>query len=121
MRRQFHAAPFPAAWCWWPDGSASPASEYKDWYLFGFGTDYRAALYDYRDVAGPPALLPNYALGPHYSRWFSYADWEEREIVATFARNAIPLSVMQVGGGGCGTQGSHVEHGGASQAPPYRR
>ena len=63
-------------------------------------------MYDYRDIAGPPALLPNYALGPQYSRWFSYADWEEREIVATFARNSIPLSVMQVGGGGCGTQGT---------------
>ena len=83
------------AWCWWPDDGGR-SEMYSDWYLFGHGHDYRAALRDYRDIAGPPALLPEYALGPHYSRWFSYADFEEREIMATFARNAIPLSVVEI-------------------------
>ena len=65
-------------------------------YFFGHGHDYEGALADYRSVAGRIPLLPRWELGPQYSRWFAYHDFEEREIVSSFGRHGIPLSVQIV-------------------------
>jgi hypothetical protein len=82
-------------WCFHPT-HAPGAPGYTDLYLFGRGRDYTGALRDFRALSGPVPQLPRYALGPMFSRWMGYHDFEEREIVATYARNSVPLDVMIV-------------------------
>jgi hypothetical protein len=93
-------------WCYHPTprggGAVGPLAEggwggeggYKDLYIFARGRDYVGTLGDYRQLSGPIPQLPRYALGPMFSRWMGYHDFEEREIVATYERNAVPLDVM---------------------------
>ena len=47
---------------------ARPASGETDWYLFGYGDDYRAALKSLAAIGGPVPLPRKYALGVWYSR-----------------------------------------------------
>jgi alpha-glucosidase (family GH31 glycosyl hydrolase) len=82
-------------WCYHPSHTAA-APGYSDLYLFARGRDYKATLADFRQLSGPVPQLPRYALGPMYSRWMGYHDFEEREIVATYDRNNVPLDVMIV-------------------------
>lgn len=75
-------------------GGWGGSSGYTDLYLFARGRDYLGTLKDYRLLSGPIPQLPRYALGPMYSRWMGYHDFEEREIVATYERNNIPLDIL---------------------------
>lgn len=77
-------------WCFWP----SPPEVYTDLYFFGFGTDFRGALRAFTTLGGRVPLMPRWALGPMFSRWFAYADHEERGVLSTHARNSIPLDVQ---------------------------
>ena len=79
-------------WCFWPER----ASSYTDLYFFGHGLNYPAALRDFSSLGGKVPLMPRWALGPHFSRWFAFTDEEEREVLATHARLGVPLDV-QVG------------------------
>ena len=80
-------------WCFWPT-PAPGVAPYTDLYFFGHGSAYPAALADFTAVGGRPPLLPRWALGPFFSRWFAYADHEERGVLAGHARNGIPLDVQ---------------------------
>ena len=80
-------------WCFHPTPPAD-APGYTDLYLFARGRDYKGTMADYRRLSGPVPLLPRYAYGPMYSRWMGYHDFEERDIVATYERNGVPLDVM---------------------------
>jgi hypothetical protein len=80
-------------WCFWPEGGAVSAA-YADWYFFGHAGAHRAALRDFAVVGGRTPLVPRWALGPFFSRWFAYADFEERGVVNAHARNGIPLDVQ---------------------------
>jgi alpha-glucosidase (family GH31 glycosyl hydrolase) len=80
-------------WCFWPT-PAPGTSGYTDLYFFGHGWDFRGALRDFTGLGGRPPLLPRWALGPFFSRWFAYADHEERAVLAMHARNGIPLDVQ---------------------------
>lgn len=83
------------AWCFWPhEGDAAPG--YEDMYVYTHGRDYMGALGDHMRISGRAPLMPRYALGPFYSRWFDYADSEERDIVSDFTRNDVPLDVLVV-------------------------
>jgi len=80
-------------WCYWPV-PAPGTSAYQDLYFFGHGWDFQGALRDFTAVGGRPAMMPRWALGPFFSRWFAYTDHEERGVLATHARNGIPLDVQ---------------------------
>jgi len=93
-------------WCYHPVAAAAGGEDpavaggwggsggYKDLYIFARGRDYTGTMADYRLLSGPIAALPRYALGPMFSRWMGYHDFEEREIVDTYERNSVPLDVM---------------------------
>lgn len=85
-------------WCFWPTPPAGTAA-YTDLYLFGHGDDFKGAMKDFTGVGGKIPLMPRWALGPFFSRWFAYTDHEERGVLATHARNGIPLDVQVVSGG----------------------
>ena len=71
-----------------------PATAGSDWYLFGYGTDYRAALKALTAVGGPVPLPRRYALGAWYSRFWPYTSDEFRDIAKEYDEHGFPLDVM---------------------------
>ena len=65
-----------------------------DWYLFGYGHDYRAALRSLAAVSGPVPMPRRYELGAWYSRYWPYASAEFRQIVQQYADHGFPLDVL---------------------------
>ena len=68
----------------------------QDLYFFGHGHAYRAALRDFHAVAGRPGLLPRWALGNWWSRYWAYSADELRALVDEFAEQQVPLAVCIV-------------------------
>ncbi|MHC1705122.1 MAG: TIM-barrel domain-containing protein [Tenuifilaceae bacterium] len=68
----------------------------QDWYFFGYGNNYKKALYDYTQVAGKIPMPPLFAFGYWYSRYWTYSDKEMRELIESFKRFDIPLDVMVI-------------------------
>lgn len=68
----------------------------KDLYLFGHGRDFAAALADYHRLTGPSPLVPRYALGNWWSRYWPYTDQEYLALMDRFAEERIPLSVSVI-------------------------
>jgi alpha-glucosidase len=84
----------------WPWVMERPANEapgsYTDWYLFGYGRNYRKALGDYVRVAGRIPLPPRFAFGAWWSRYWAYSDQELDELVRGFRENDTPLDVLVI-------------------------
>lgn len=68
----------------------------KDIYFFGYGYDYLAAVQDYYRLTGVPPMLPDYALGNWWSRYYAYEQQEYLELMDRFADEDIPFSVSVV-------------------------
>ena len=74
--------------------AARPADAGTDWYLFGYGRDYRAALRSLTAISGPVPLPRRYTLGAWYSRYWPYSSAEFRDIVKQYADHGFPLDVL---------------------------
>ena len=72
-----------------PEGTA-------DLYFFGYGFDYRGCIADYYRLTGIPPLLPAYALGNWWSRYYAYTQDEYEELILRFEQEDIPFSVAVV-------------------------
>ena len=70
---------------------ARPAGSGTDWYLFGYGDDYRAALRSLAAIGGPVPLPRRYALGAWYSRYWPYSSADYRQIIGEYAAHDFPL------------------------------
>ena len=64
-----------------------------DTYFFGYGQAYKACLSDYVKLTGAAPLLPRYALGNWWSRYWRYSDVELEQLMTRFEQEEIPLSV----------------------------
>lgn len=67
-----------------------------DWYFFGHGHDYKAALYDFTQVAGKIPMPPRYAFGYWWSRYWAYSDAELRKLISTMRNYEIPIDVLVI-------------------------
>lgn len=67
-----------------------------DWYFFGHGRDYAAALNDFALVSGRIPVPPRYALGVWWSRYWAYSDAELKGLVGEFASHGVPLDVLVI-------------------------
>lgn len=77
-----------------PDGWLEPRpTDGLDLYFFGYGHDYRACLREYGRVAGPVPLLPRWALGNWWSRYWAYTQDELTALMRDFQAHEVPLSV----------------------------
>ena len=65
-----------------------------DWYLFGYGLDYKAALRSLTTVGGPIPLPRKYVLGIWYSRYWSYTADQFKAIVQEYADHQFPLDML---------------------------
>jgi hypothetical protein len=75
----------------WIQSRKSP--EKQDFYFFGYGTDYKACLRDYTRLSGSVPLLPRFALGNWWSRYWAYSQQELLNLMKQFISHKIPLSV----------------------------
>ena len=67
-----------------------------DYYIFAFGHDYRAAVKAYYDISGKVPLVPRFALGNWWSRYYKYTQKEYLALMDEFEEREIPLSVATV-------------------------
>ena len=81
-----------------PDGwvGRRASQPYQDWYFFGYGHDYKAALTDYIQFGGRIPLIPRYALGAWWSRYWAYSAQDLMDLVNEFEAHDVPLDVLVV-------------------------
>lgn len=65
----------------------------KDIYLFAYGYNYRQAVSDFMRLTGAPPLLPAYALGNWWSRYYEYTQESYLELMERFKQEDVPFSV----------------------------
>ena len=76
------------------DGALLPAEPHGiDLYLFAYGRDFRAALRDFYHLTGPTPVLPRYALGNWWSRYYPYTEQTYMALMERFQAEDVPLSV----------------------------
>jgi len=80
----------------WPWVTARPAGDRQDWYFFGYGHDYKRALYDYTRVAGQIPLPPRFAFGAWWSRYWAYTDQQFNQLIQGFHQHDTPLDVLVI-------------------------
>ncbi len=80
-----------SAWKW---VVPRPAGDLQDWYFFGYGHDYKKALYDFTQVAGKIPMPPRFAFGYWWSRYWTYSDAELRSLIADMRRYGVPIDVL---------------------------
>ena len=71
-----------------------PKNDGLDWYLFGYGHDYRAAFHSLTAVGGPVPLPRKYSLGSWYSRYWPYSADEFKKIVEEYEQHGFPLDMI---------------------------
>ncbi len=76
-----------------PDGWFAPRKPCTDVYFFGYGHDYTACVQDYFRLTGAPGLLPAWALGNWWSRYYPYSADSYLALMDRFHKEDIPLSV----------------------------
>jgi alpha-glucosidase (family GH31 glycosyl hydrolase) len=80
----------------WPWVILRPAGDRQDLYFFGYGHDYKRALYDFTQVAGKIPLPPHFAFGAWWSRYWSYTDQEFDKLIQGFRTHETPLDVLVI-------------------------
>ena len=66
----------------------------QDLYLFGHGHDYKQALLEFTRLSGAIPLPPRYIFGVFFSRYWAYAEYDERQIVTEYLQHDVPLDVI---------------------------
>lgn len=70
---------------------ATPA---VDWYYFAYGHAFQRALQAYYHLTGPTPLLPRYALGNWWSRYWAYDEHQLMALLDHFDQDGLPFSVL---------------------------
>ncbi|MBN1669312.1 MAG: hypothetical protein JW862_19630, partial [Anaerolineales bacterium] len=73
-----------------------PGHQLQDWYFFGYGHDYPAALQEYTRFGGAVPLIPRYVLGAWWSRYWEYSDQDLKDLVQAFRAHELPLDVLVI-------------------------
>ncbi len=64
-----------------------------DGYFFGYGREYLKCLKDFFRISGETPLIPRYALGNWWSRYWAYSEESYMELLNKFKNKKIPFSV----------------------------
>lgn len=68
----------------------------KDIYFFGYGKDYLACLKDFHFLTGNVPLLPRFALGNWWSRYYKYTEKTYLDLMNRFEKEQIPFTVSVI-------------------------
>jgi alpha-glucosidase (family GH31 glycosyl hydrolase) len=81
----------------WPTARPSHNGTYQDGYFFGYGHHYTTALSDLAQLTGASPLLPRWAFGNWYSRYYAYKDTDyEQTLLPKFRSEQVPLDALVV-------------------------
>ena len=78
------------------DGWVAPRKKGIDIYFFGYGHRYLEALSDFYHLCGKTPLLPRYALGNWWSRYYRYTEQSYMELMNRFESEKLPFSVAVI-------------------------
>ena len=79
------------------DGWLAPRKKgILDLYFFGYGHDYKQALKDFYFLCGKTPMLPRYALGNWWSRFYPYTEESYVELMDRFAQENLPFTVAVI-------------------------
>lgn len=79
------------------DGWVEPRkADIVDMYFFGYGREYIKAIRDFYKLTGSTPLLPRYALGNWWSRYWKYDEKEYLNLMDRFTKEDIPFSVSVI-------------------------
>ena len=78
------------------DNYRTRETEEMDLYFFGYSRDYYGGLKDFYALCGKVPMLPRYALGNWWSRFYRYTEDTYLELLDQFDQEKIPLSVAVV-------------------------
>ena len=67
-----------------------------DLYIFAYGHDYITAVRDFYRLTGPTPMLPRFALGNWWSRYYPYSEESYLALMDRFAKENIPLTVAVI-------------------------
>ncbi|MDY6873773.1 MAG: glycoside hydrolase family 31 protein, partial [Chloroflexota bacterium] len=73
-----------------------PSLLMKDLYFFGYGQAYTNCIKDFQALSGAAPILPRFALGNWWSRYWPYHQDELVQLMRDFREHAVPLSVCVV-------------------------
>lgn len=80
-----------------PNGWVRPrARGVRDIYLFAYGHRYKEALKDFYYLCGKTPMLPRFALGNWWSRYYKYTEKSYMELMERFDRENLPFSVAVI-------------------------
>lgn len=75
------------------DSYVPRANKVTDGYFFCYGRDYQATLSDFYKLTGPTPMIPRFALGNWWSRFYPYTQDEYKKLMQRFDNKKIPISV----------------------------
>ena len=67
-----------------------------DWYVFAFGDNYREAVKQFFDISGKSPIIPRFALGNWWSRYYEYNEEDYYGVLNKFERRDIPITVAVI-------------------------
>ena len=67
-----------------------------DIYFFGYGRKYKECLKDFYKLSGSTPILPRYAMGNWWSRYYKYTEKSYLELMEKFEDEEIPFSVAVI-------------------------
>ncbi|HIZ47585.1 MAG TPA: glycoside hydrolase family 31 protein [Candidatus Gemmiger excrementavium] len=77
-----------------PQGWLTPRKPgVQDLYFFGYGPDYQEAVRDFYRLCGPAPMLPRYALGNWWSRYYPYDAAGYLALMDRFEQEELPFTV----------------------------
>lgn len=68
----------------------------KDLYFWGYGADYLTCIQDFYRLCGTTPMIPRYALGNWWSRYYKYTEESYRKLIERFGFEKIPISVAVI-------------------------
>jgi alpha-glucosidase (family GH31 glycosyl hydrolase) len=75
---------------WWQ----SPNTDQVDLYFFGHGLDYKQAVFDYSLIGGKSAMVPRYAAGIAWTRWYDLDNRGVADVVDAYKGWQMPLDTF---------------------------
>jgi alpha-glucosidase (family GH31 glycosyl hydrolase) len=67
-----------------------------DLYFFGYGHRYQQAVQDFYRLTGPTPLLPRFALGNWWSRYYRYSADEYLSLMDRFSKEGLPFTTSVI-------------------------
>ena len=79
------------------DGWVTPRKKgMQDLYFFGYGWNFRLALKDFYHLCGKTPILPRFALGNWWSRYWRYSEASYMKLMEDFDKENVPFSVAVI-------------------------